>query len=80
MNEHPFADFIRALGKGPQGSRAVTFDESKAATRMILAGEVLPLQLGAFLTLMRVKIETPAAIAGLAAAARATPPPRSRFR
>ena len=72
MNEHPFAGFIRALGKGPQGSRALTFDESRTAMRMILAGEVLPVQLGAFLTLMRVKIETPAETAGLAAAARAS--------
>jgi len=70
MQEHPFAGYIRALGKGPQGSRALTLGESAAAMRMILAGEVQPVQLGAFLTLMRVKIETPAEVAGLALAAR----------
>lgn len=65
MEEHPFAGYIRALGKGPQGKRALSFEESRRAMQMILADEVLPIQLGAFLTLMRVKIETPAEIAGL---------------
>lgn len=72
MEEHPFAQYIRALGKGPQGKRELTEDEACAAMTMILAGEVQPLQLGAFLTLMRVKIETAAEIAGLARAARAS--------
>ncbi len=70
MEEHPFAGYIRALGKGPHGKRALSFDEARRAMQMILAGEVLPIQLGAFLTLMRVKIETPAEIAGLAQGAR----------
>ncbi|MEX8497510.1 MAG: hypothetical protein AB3X45_06775, partial [Leptothrix ochracea] len=68
--EHPFAGYIRALGKGPHGKRALSFDEARRAMQMILAGQVLPIQLGAFLTLMRVKIETPAEIAGLAQGAR----------
>ena len=72
MEEHPFAPYIRALGKGPQGTRALTEDEACTAMKMILAGEVMPIQLGAFLTLMRVKIETAAEIAGLARGARAT--------
>lgn len=68
--EHPFAQYIRALGKGPQGKRELGIDEAHTAMRMILAGEVMPIQLGAFLTLLRVKIETPAEIAGLARGAR----------
>ena len=40
---------------------------------MILAGEVLPEQLGAFLMLLRVKEESPEEIAGFVRAARATP-------
>lgn len=70
MQEHPFAPYIRALGKGPQGRRELSLDEACDAMRMILAGEVEPIQLGAFLTLMRVKIETAAEIAGLAKGAR----------
>lgn len=68
--EHPFAPYIRALGKGRNGSRALTEDEACAAMRMILAGEVAPMQLGAFLMLMRVKEETPAELAGFVRAAR----------
>ncbi|MDD1610672.1 MAG: glycosyl transferase, partial [Methylococcaceae bacterium] len=53
--EHPFADIIRILGKGKKGSRPLTQEEAYRAMRMILADEVLPIQLGAFLMLMRVK-------------------------
>lgn len=69
--EHPFAHYIRTLGKGKQGSRALSEDEAQEALRMILAGQVAPVQLGAFLMLMRVKEETPAEVAGMARAARA---------
>ncbi|HEC20275.1 MAG TPA: glycosyl transferase family protein [Gammaproteobacteria bacterium] len=62
--EHPFAQYVRILGKGKNGSRPLTRDEAYAAFRMILAGEVLPEQLGAFLMLMRVKEETPEELAG----------------
>lgn len=64
--EHRFAGFIRAMGKGPHTARALTRDEAAEAMRMILAGQVEPVQLGAFLTLMRVKSETPAEVAGMA--------------
>ncbi|MDA8231109.1 MAG: glycosyl transferase family protein [Magnetospirillum sp.] len=68
--EHPFAQYVRILGKGPNLSRSLTFEEAHAATAMIMAGEVEPVQLGAFLCLMRVKTETPAEVAGLAKAMR----------
>lgn len=68
--EHPFAETIRILGKGKHGSRPLTQDEAYRAMRMILADEVLPIQLGAFLMLMRVKEETPEELAGFAQAAR----------
>ena len=68
--EHPFAVFVRTLGKGRQGSRALSIDEAQTAMRMILAGEVEPEQLGAFLMLMRVKEETPEELAGFVLAAR----------
>jgi anthranilate phosphoribosyltransferase len=68
--EHPFAETIRILGKGKKGSRALTQDEAYRAMKMILADEVLPVQLGAFLMLMRVKEETPEELAGFVLAAR----------
>ena len=63
MEEHPFAQYVRILGKGRNGSRGLTFEEARDATRMILADEVEPVQLGAFLMLMRVKEETPQEVA-----------------
>jgi len=68
--EHPFAGYIRILGKGKKGSRPLTQDEAYQAMKMILADEVLPVQLGAFLMLMRVKEETPEELAGFVLAAR----------
>ncbi len=68
--EHPFAEFIKILGKGKKGARPLTQDEAYRAMKMILAEEVMPIQLGAFLMLMRVKEETPEELAGFVAAAR----------
>ncbi|TAN56075.1 MAG: glycosyl transferase family protein [Magnetospirillum sp.] len=68
--EHPFAQYVRILGKGPNLSRPLTFDEAKAAMAMVMAGEVLPVQLGAFLCLLRVRTESPEEVAGMAAAIR----------
>ena len=71
MNEeHPFAVFVRTLGKGRNGSRSLTLEEAQQAMRMILAGQVEPEQLGAFLMLMRVKEESPEELAGFVMAAR----------
>lgn len=69
--EHPFAEFIKILGKGKKGARPLTQDEAYRAMKMILAdGQVEPIQLGAFLMLMRVKEETCEELAGFVAAAR----------
>lgn len=70
--EHPFAEYIRILGKGKKGSRPLTREEAYQAMRMILTDQVLPVQLGAFLMLMRVKEETPEELAGFIQAARET--------
>ncbi|MDD4916024.1 MAG: glycosyl transferase family protein [Methylococcales bacterium] len=68
--EHPFAEFIKILGKGKKGSRPLARDEAYRAMRMILSGQVLPIQLGAFLMLMRIKEETCEELAGFTEAAR----------
>lgn len=62
--EHPFAQFVRILGKGPRLSRALTREETRDALGMIMRGEVEDVQLGAFLCLLRVKTETPEEVAG----------------
>ena len=69
--EHPFAQYIRTLGKGPRLSRALTEEETTAAVRMVLSDEIEPVQLGAFLCLLRVKTETPEEVAGFVRGIRA---------
>lgn len=66
---HPFAEYIRILGKGKRGSRPLTREEAYSAMQMILTGQVEAVQLGAFLMLMRVKEETPGELAGFVQAA-----------
>ena len=69
-SEHPFAEIIRILGKGKKGSRSLTQDEAYRAMHMIMADQVLPEQLGAFLMLMRIKEETAEELAGFVQAVR----------
>lgn len=68
--EHPFAAFIRILGKGKSGTRSLSQDEARQSFGMILRKEVEPLQLGAFLMLLRVKEESPEELAGFVQACR----------
>jgi anthranilate phosphoribosyltransferase len=68
--EHPFAKFIQILGKGQRGARDLTLLEAEQAMSMILSGQVEPVQLGAFLMLMRVKEEIAEEVAGFARAVR----------
>ncbi len=70
-DEHPFAPFVRILGKGKKGSRSLTMAEAEQAMGMVLRGETLDLQLGAFLMLLRVKEETAEELAGFVKAAKA---------
>lgn len=69
-HEHPFAEFIKILGKGKKGSRSLTQDEAYRAMSMILNDEIRPEQLGAFLMLMRVKEESAEELHGFVQAAR----------
>jgi len=68
---HPFARFISILGRGKSKTRSLTLEESELAMRMLLAGEILPEQISAFLMLLRVKEESPEEIAGFVRAVRA---------
>lgn len=70
QQEHAFAQYVRILGKGRNGSRGLTAEEAYEAMRMIMNEEVEPIQLGAFLMLMRVKEETPEEVAAAVRAIR----------
>jgi len=63
-HEHPFAEYVRILGKGKKGSRPLSEAEAFSAMTMILRKEVLDVQLGAFLTLLRVKEESAEELSG----------------
>ena len=70
--EHPFAQYIRILGKGKRGSRGLTEEEAFDSMKMVLNGEVEESQLGAYLMLLRVKEETPEEVAGFVRAVKTT--------
>ena len=75
---HPFAAYVRILARGPGLSRPLTQEEARDAMRLILAGEVEPEQLGAFLMLMRYRGESAGELAGLVEAARDMAGPHGR--
>lgn len=72
QDPHPFAKYVAILGRGKTKQRHLTLEESRDAMQMILAGEVLPEQIGAFLMLLRLKEEAPEEIAGFTLGTRAT--------
>ena len=74
MTPHAFSPFIRLLGRGKSLSRGLDAAEAESAMGMILDGEALPEQVGAFLMLLRMKEETAPEIAGFIRAARARAP------
>ncbi len=70
-----FAQYVATLGRGPGKSRALTREEARAAFGLVLAGEVDPHQLGAFLMLLRYRGEDPDEISGIVEAMQASLPP-----
>ena len=70
VQQHAFARFVRTLGRGAKLSRSLDEDEAFEAMRLILTGAAEPVQVGAFLVLLRYRGETPEELAGLARAAR----------
>jgi len=70
--EHPFAQYVRIIGKGPNLSRPLSRDEMRSAADMIMDDEVEPLQLGAFLCILRMRTEVPEEGAGFVEAVRET--------
>ena len=68
--EHPFAHFVRILGKGKRGARDLTREEAYEAMGLLLDDKVEDTQLGAFLMLLRHKEESAEEMAGFAEAVR----------
>jgi anthranilate phosphoribosyltransferase len=69
-SEHPFAQYVRILGKGKTGTRSLDAQEAEQAMGMIMRGEVEDIQLGAFLMLLRVKEESHGELTGFVRAVR----------
>jgi anthranilate phosphoribosyltransferase len=74
---HPFAKFLRLVGRGPTLSRPLTMEEAEDAMTAILAGSAEPMQIGALFLLLRYRKETPEELAGFVRAAQRwwRPPP-----
>lgn len=68
--EHPFAQFVRILGKGKRGARNMSREEAREAMGLLLDGKVEDTQLGAFLMLLRHKEESAEELAGFTEALR----------
>lgn len=71
VERHEFAHVLRTVGRGPTLSRPLTLDEAEAAMAMVLDGRAEPLQVGAFLLLLRYRGETVEELTGFTRAARA---------
>lgn len=74
MPPEDFSPYVAALGRGPGKSRALTRAEARAAFGMVLAGDVDPHQLGAFLMLLRYRGEDADEITGVVEAMQAALP------
>ncbi|MGD9508243.1 MAG: glycosyl transferase family protein [Geminicoccaceae bacterium] len=66
-----FREFLRTVARGPTLSRALDAAEAEEALGSILDGEALPMQVGAFLLVLRQRGETAGELTGMVRAARA---------
>jgi len=63
-------EFIAKIGAGQKASKDLTWDEAKQAIRWLIEGQATPVQVGAFLLAMRVKMESVTELAAFTSAAR----------
>ncbi len=68
-------DLISKTGKGAKASKDLTWDEAKQAMRQLIEGQATPVQIGAFILAMRVKMESVSELAAFTSAAREYKPP-----
>ena len=66
-----FREFLRTVARGPSLSRALDAAEAEEAFGLILDGQALPMQVGAFLLVLRQRGETADELTGMVRAARA---------
>lgn len=69
--------FITKIGKGQKAWKDLTWDEAKQAMRLLIEGNATPVQVGAFLIAMRLKMESVSELAAFTSAAREYVPPLS---
>ncbi len=62
--------FITKIGKGRQGAKDLSWEETKQATGEFIEGRATPHQVGAFLMAMRIKLESVTELAACTAAVR----------
>ncbi len=67
---HPFSGFVRAVARGETLSQPLTEAEAETAMAQILGGEAEPVQIGAFLAVLRYRKETAGELAGFVSATR----------
>ena len=68
--DHPFAVHVRAVARGQSLSKPLSEAAAETAMAQVLEGAVEPVQLGAFLAVLRYRKETAAELAGFVRAAR----------
>jgi len=61
---------IAKIGKGPRAAKDLTWDEAKRVMKALIEGEATPVQAGAFLMAMRIKMESVTELASMTATAR----------
>jgi len=61
---------IAKIGKGPRAAKDLTWDEAKRVMKALIEGEATPVQVGAFLMAMRIKMESVTELASMTAIAR----------
>ncbi|MGH7254758.1 MAG: anthranilate phosphoribosyltransferase [Nitrospirales bacterium] len=67
--------FIAKIGKGQKAWKDLTWEEAKEAMRLLIEQRATPVQVGAFLAAMRIKVESVTELAAFTAAARTYVPP-----
>ncbi|BCA55548.1 Anthranilate phosphoribosyltransferase [Nitrospira sp. KM1] len=65
-----FPLLIAKIAKGQRAAKDLTWDEGKRAMKALIEGEATPAQAGAFLTAMRIKMESVTELASFVATAR----------
>lgn len=61
---------LAKIGKGGKGAKDLTWEEAKAAAKLLIEGQATPAQIGGFLVAMRMKTESIGELAALTAGAR----------